>query len=118
MYGLNKNSDLSFLVEKQLYRVSVGLYHVELDFNYDISIYMECQFDHILNGKSQTLSEDLPSSSSSLLQLIGSITVKVENYGNGDIEIFFSNQHILKIFDSNKSYESYKISGPSIQLIV
>jgi hypothetical protein len=118
MYGLNKNSDLSFLLEKQLYRVSVGLYHVELNFNHEISIYMECQFHHILNGKSQTLSEDLPSSASSLLQLIGSTIVKVKNHGNGNIEIIFSNQHTLKIFDNNKSYESYKISGPSIQLIV
>jgi Family of unknown function (DUF6188) len=118
MYGLNKNSDLSFLVEKQLCRVSVGLYQVQLNFDQDISIYMECQFDHILNGKSQILSEDLPSSASSLLQLIGSTIAKVENQGNGDIEIIFSNQNVLKVFDNNKSYESYQISGPDIQLIV
>ena len=118
MYGLNKNSDLSFLVSKRLYRVSVGLYNVELGFDHDISIAMECQFDHILNGKSQILTEDLPYSASSLLQLIGSKIVKVENHGNGNIEIIFSNQHNLRVFDNNKSYESYQVSGPGIQIIV
>jgi len=118
MYGLNKNSDLSFLIERQLRQILVGLHQVQLYFEDDISIYMECQFDHVSNGKSKVLSEKLPSSASSLLQLIGSKITHIKNHGNGDIEIIFSNQNILKIFDSNESYESYQISGPGIQLII
>jgi hypothetical protein len=118
MYGLNKNTDLSFLIKRQLCQIVVGFYHVQLKLDQDISIDLECQFDHILNGKSKILSEYLPISASSLLELIGSKITKVENHGNGNIEIIFSDQSIIKIFDSNKSYESYEISGPGIKLIV
>ncbi|MDH5459217.1 MAG: DUF6188 family protein [Nitrospinota bacterium] len=118
MYGLNKKTDLSFLIERQLEQVAIGLHQVQLNFDQDVSISLECKFDHTSNGKSLITSENLPSSASSLLQLIGSKLIRVENHGNGDIEITFSDQNIVKIFDSNKSFESYQISSPSINLII
>jgi hypothetical protein len=118
MYGLSKKTDLSFLIERQLEQVAIGLYQVQLNFDQDVSISLECKFDHTSNGKSLITSENLPSSASSLLQLIGSKLIRVENHGNGNIEIIFSDQSIVKIFDDSESYESYQISAPGINLIV
>jgi hypothetical protein len=118
MYGLNKNTDLSFLIQRQLEQVAIGLHQVQLNFDQDVSISLECQFDHISNGESLITSKNLPHSASSLLQLIGSKICEVENPGNGNIENIFSDQSIVKIFDNNESYESYQISAPGINLIV
>ncbi len=118
MYGLNKNIDLSFLIDRQLEQVAIGLYQVQLRFDQDASISLECQFDHISNGESLITSKNLPSSASSFLQLIGSKIVRVENHGNGNIEIIFSDQSVVKVFDDQKSYESYQITAPGIELIV
>jgi hypothetical protein len=118
MYGLNKNTDLSFLIGKELSQVAIGLHQVQLNFDQDVSINMECQFDHISNGESLTTSKNLPDSASSLLQLIGSKIIRVENHGNGTIEIIFSDQSIVKVYDNNESHESYQISAPGIDLIV
>ncbi len=118
MHGLDKNTDLSFLIERELGQVAIGVYQVQLNFDKDISIYLECQFDHISNGKSLITSKKLPYSASSLLQLIGLKIIRVENHGNGNIEIVFSDQSVVKVFDNNESYESYQITGPDIELIV
>jgi hypothetical protein len=47
MYGLDKDNDLSFFLEKQLEQVCFGWVSINLNFDGDITLSLECTFEHV-----------------------------------------------------------------------
>jgi len=119
MYSLNKDTDLSFLSRKKLLQVCVGEFQIILKFDSDILLSLECVFEHVLKH-GQVLQGDLsnPSSANSLLSLVGSFIIRVENLGKGNLELAFANGDTVRIYDSNNDAESYQISSPRGMIIV
>lgn len=110
MHGLAKEKDLSFLLERELLQVCVGVYQVILKFEGGIEISLECDYQVV---------PDLSSSpAASLLNLLGSRITNVEKSGNGGVVLGFSDRGTIRIHDSNKDYESYQIVTPEQQIIV
>jgi len=119
MYGLNKDTDLSFLSEKELHQVCVGEVQIILKFDGDIELSLECTFEHVpKHGQVFLGDSSKPISSSSLMTLLGSSIKRVDNIGEGGIELFFSNGDKVRIYDSNNSTESYQITFPKDMIIV
>ena len=44
MYGLSEDEDLSFLIDRELGQVCVGKFQVNLNFDNQTSISIECEF--------------------------------------------------------------------------
>ena len=118
MYGLPKDSDLSFLLGKELIQICLGLHERMLHFYEDITITLECEV------KVSNLKDDGGEACAScpgdaeLLKILGSRITGVTNKGGGELALTFSNGSILMMFDSNSDYESYQISGPTGTIIV
>jgi hypothetical protein len=118
MYGLSEDVKLDFLRNRELIQMLVGQYQLILRFDGDISISIECEFDHIRDGQSQLHSDSLPLAATSLLELVGAKITAVDPIGSGALALRFSNNDILTIKDSNEDSESYEILGPNVQVVV
>jgi hypothetical protein len=113
MYGLNsKDTDLSFLLYKEVQQVCIGLYQVILNFDSDVSISVECRVAHHLgeDGKVEEWSPSGSASRSSLPLLLGSRISDVTVVGRGTLRIVFSNRNTLLLYDESDEHESYQIS--------
>jgi hypothetical protein len=118
VFGLPQGKDMSFLVERELIQVCIGLHQVILVFDGDISISLECEF-YLTHGSE--IGEEAKSSNSSktaLAKLLGSHITSVTNRGGRELGLFFSGGLCLRILDSNSDHESYQISLPTETIIV
>lgn len=113
MYGLSKDTDLRFLVGKELLQVRVGKHHIEMLFHGDVAIDVEGRI-----SLDQKTSLSGISAGMALLDLIGSQLQLVEIAGRGDLVITFHSGHRLSIHDSNQEYESYQLRGPGTLIVV
>lgn len=119
MYGLDKDTDLSFLSEKELLQVCFGWVDVILNFDGHITLSLECTFEHVTKDGQVFLGDSSkPISCSSLLTLLASSVKHVDNIGEGSIELFFSNGDRVRIYDSNESTESHHITFPEGRIVV
>ncbi len=119
MYGLDKDEDLSFFSEKELEQVCFGWISIQLHFSGEISLFIECTFEHVTKDGQVFLGDSSkPISCSSLLTLLASSVKRVDIIGEGDIELFFSNGDKVRIYDSNSGTESYHFTFPGGMIIV
>jgi hypothetical protein len=109
MYGLDVDTDISFLLGKELLQIGIGRFGVGLDFVKDVSIYIECRFEMISQGHLEETAE-LPMAACPLLRLLGAKVSKVDIRENGTLQVGFSSGDILKVYDSNPDTESYTIT--------
>lgn len=108
MYGLEKDTDLTFLLRKQLERVDVSEYQAQLHFTGSICISVEgeCELDK------QRISYE------HLTQLVGNTVFGVLIQDDGATMVVFVNGQRLNLLDSNSNYESYQITAPGVTIIV
>ncbi len=108
MYGLAKETDLTFLVRKRLERAEVSEYQAQLHFTGSIcvSIEGECELD-----KKPIMYEQLR-------QLVGNSVFGVTIQNNGTTNVMFVDGKRLSILDSNSNYESYQITAPGVTIVV
>ena len=119
MYGLDKDTDLSFFTGKQLEQVCFGWVSIFLGFDGDVTLSLECTFEHVAKHGQVSLGDSSePTSCSSLLTLLGSSVERADNIGEGNIELFFSNGDKVRVYDSNNSTESYNITFPKGRITV
>ena len=117
MYGLDKGTDLAFLLGRTLIQVCVGLYQVILNFDGDVTISIEGRFEH--EPPSETRHRGgVPEAAKSLVDLLGKEIRGVEVGDGGTLQIWFSGGDLLSLLDSNATAESYQIQGPSEDIIV
>jgi Family of unknown function (DUF6188) len=119
MYGLPKNIDLSFFVERELNQVAVGPYNIQ--FNFDgpvlspgvqslLSLTVQSRIEHCFKGVVNEWDGDdnNPLSAASLLGLVGKSVTAVQGDTDGTLSLTFSNSDVVTVFD-NEGYEAYQI---------
>jgi hypothetical protein len=117
MYGLNKDVDVSFLLNRELIQLCIGLYQAILRFDDAVDITLDCEF-HLNPGLEVGTAKD-PARMRflDLASLLGSPVSEVRNPGDGTLCLQFSNGSTLEIVDSNPNHESFTITTRN-QLIV
>jgi Family of unknown function (DUF6188) len=118
MYGVPDNADWSFLADRELLQVCVGLYQVSLKFDGDTSIDVECEFDHSRSNTMSPPAAGLPGRAATLFSLLGVKIASVARQDGRTLAIAFRNDETLKIYDSNESFESFQIVGAGRQIVV
>lgn len=109
MYGLAKDTDLTFLLRKNLERVDVSEYQAQLYFEGSICINIEGECS--LDKKTIAYAE--------LKQLVSNSVSGVTIQDDGTTNVFFADGKRLSILDSNSpNYESYQITAPDVTIVV
>jgi hypothetical protein len=118
MYGLPLNTDLDFLVGKELMQVCLGRYQSVLHFEGQLTITLECGFQVRLRGGHRHQERSKRSQTNRLSRLLGNKIVQVTNNGGGELTLAFSNGSVLVVSDTNSEYESYQIADPTHTIVV
>jgi hypothetical protein len=113
MYGLSRDVSLDPLNGKCLLQVCIGEFQSVLNFDGNVSISIEGEFNCDFPDQSGSCT-----SKADLLQLIGTRILLVNNTGNGDLMLTFSSGAKLSLHDSNPAAESYEIAFPGCRIIV
>ena len=120
MYGLKKETDLSFLTGRELIQVAIGSFQVQFHFDEDVTVSVEAEFCYF-DGQNEWIWQQEPSSpqiAARTLAMLGASISSFETHENGTLALAFSNGHRLTILDSFKEYESYDIARPGQTIIV
>lgn len=117
MYGLDPKTSLDFLIGATLQQVCFGQHQVILNFEADNSIAVESALA-ITAGSKEARFNDLLSSSSELLDLLGHSVEGASATREGTLSLAFSNGSELSIFDTSEQYESYQITFGGDQIVV
>ena len=120
MYGLSRVIDLSFLKDRQVEQVAIGVYQIIFGFDEDVRISVERQF-HYFDGQREWVWKPEPGASqiaAQTLTLLGATIEKFAGHAKGTLELLFSNGCRLTILDSTSEYESYDITRPGQTIIV
>ncbi len=118
MYRVPDNTDWSFLVDRELLQVCIGLHQVSLRFDGDVAINIECEFNHSPANTTSSRSPGLPTKAASLVSLIGTKIASAASKDTKTLAIAFRNNETLEIYDSNTSYESFQVFAAGREIIV
>ena len=113
MYGLDKNEDLTFLLNRSLEQVCIGQYDAQMNFHEwaNISFMGTVTIDgHFFESPREA--------GPLLLKSLGSSIQNVINPGDGDLTLIFSSGQTVILHDDDKHYESYNISAEGRNIIV
>lgn len=108
MYGLNKETDLTFFLRKELNKVVTNEYQAQLYFGTNICLSIEGEIE--INGKASEFEQ--------VRCLMGGVVFGITIQNEGGINILFDDGRYLSVLDSNENYESYQITAPEINIIV
>jgi Family of unknown function (DUF6188) len=118
VYGVPDSPEWSFLVGREVLQICVGLHQVILRFDGEVSMDIECEFDHSGATAKVPFGATLPSKAAGLVSLLGSKVASVASESGKTLAIVFTNKEILKIHDSNEIYESFQVTSPDKEIIV
>ncbi len=120
MYGLRKDTDLTFLNGRESIQIAIGVYQIQFGFDENVRISVEGEFAYF-DGRSEVIWKPEPGSSqiaARTVALLGTTIESFEGHENGTLTLSFSNGHRLIIPDSSKEYESYQITRPGETIVV
>ena len=117
MYGLDKATDLTFLIGKSLTQICIGLFQLILNMDNGLSISVEGAFEYIVPGRA-IQSGELPGSACFLVELLGKKIIGVDIASGGTLVLMFENGSHLRFLDSNPDAESYQITGLDKDIVV
>jgi hypothetical protein len=120
MYGLKRDTDLSFLKGRELIQIAIGLHHISFRFDEDVAISIEGEFSYfdLQAGWTWESESGAVHIAARTVSLLGATIRSFEGQENGTLILTFSNDHRLTIFDSSKEYESYDITRPGHTIVV
>lgn len=108
MYGIPADLDLSALAGQAVLQVTPGPYSAVLHLANGHEITLECEL--LLN--------DQPLALQALAQVQGRHIFGATPQGDDGILLLLDDGSRLVLLDSNPDYESFQISGPSLNLVV
>ena len=111
MYGLNKDTDLTFLKGQEVTQVAIGTFQVQFCFDKDAIISVEGEFQYFSENSSSHWRQGTPEAAAPTLRLLGSSVQNVDGKEDGTLDLTFSNGDRLVVKDNSEQYESYTISG-------
>ena len=109
MYGLSKETDLTFLQGRKLELICFAIYQVNLHFDSNVLITIEGAFEHHVQGEALAESGQFPLSTSRLMRLLEQHVREFQSKQDGTLTLEFSNEDKLVIHGDNGPYESYHI---------
>lgn len=120
MHGLKKDIDLSFLNDRELVQLCIGLTQTIFKFDGSVAISVEGEFCYFDGQDAWTWRPEHASGSlaARTTALLGAVIESFESNANGTLTLTFSNKHRLTIIDSSKEYESYDITRPGQTIVV
>jgi len=119
MYGLPQDIDLSFLKGRQLESICFAAYQVNLHFDNGAMISIFGTFRHFIIGENPGgKAAQFFLSGSNLMRLLTQTVKKVQRQTDGTLELAFSNDDNLLIYDDTKQYESYHIKNGERLIVV
>jgi hypothetical protein len=110
LYSLSEDADLSFLGERELIQVAIGLYQVIFCFDQEVSISVEDRFEITSKSETWTWTPGAKNVAESLVALLGRVVEKVRVLPRSRVELAFSGGMQLVITPENHDYESYQIT--------
>jgi hypothetical protein len=119
LYGIPKDTDLSFLIGREVEQVCIGVFQVQFHFDQDVSIFVTGSFRYI--DESGSAYEWLPKNhnlAARTANLLGLFVTDLTAEPSGTLTLAFSNAAKLIIFDDSKQYESYEIRKPGLTIVV
>jgi len=111
VYGLSKDTDLSFLSGQEVTQVAIGVFQVQFHFDKDAIISVEGEFQYFSENSSSHWHQGTPEAAAPALRLLGSSIQKVDGKEDGTLDLTFSNGDRLVVKDNSEQYESYTIAG-------
>jgi Family of unknown function (DUF6188) len=120
MYGLKKETNLSFLTGRELIQVAIGTFQVQFHFDEAVAVSVEPEFRYF-DGQREWIWGQEPSSpqvAGRTVAMLGASITSFESSEDGTLTLTFSNGHRLTMVDSSKEYESYDITRPGNTIIV
>jgi hypothetical protein len=118
VYGVRESAEWAFLVGREVLHVRIGLHQVSLRFDGQVSMNIECDFDHDPAADSLRSRSGILQKAAGLVSLLGSKVTSVMSMGGKILEIRFVNKETLKLYDSNELYESFQVTTPDKKIIV
>ncbi len=118
MYGVPDSAEWSFLVGREVLQVCIGLHQVSLRFDGQVSMNIECDFDHTPVADTLHSRSGLPQKAAGLVSLPGSKVISATSKDGKILEIRFANKETLKLYDSNELYESFQVTTSEKEIIV
>ncbi len=114
MYGLPEDFDGLFFVGCVLEIVSYTENSIFLGFGNDISITTESSYEcQIASDEGYIEAQQPPVTFSKLMQLVGQKVVSVDVEQQGTLVLHFDAGHVIRCFDDQPAYESYRIKRGS-----
>ena len=120
MYGLSKDTDLSFLNGREVEQVAIGVYQIHFGFDEDVRISVEGQFAYF-DGQEEWVWKPEPGAAriaARTVSLLGATIKTFDGKEDGTLSLAFSNGQRLTIVDNSKQYESYNITRPGQTIVV
>ena len=118
MFGLPRNVDLSFFVDRAVSQVCFGAHDLILNFSDELSVSVTSLIE-FKDAKGEAVrSEDFREVASALVSLIDRTVVSVNGEMDGTLDLIFDNGARLSIFDRYKQYESYVIKHRETLIVV
>lgn len=107
VFGLPDDFDGSFLVDRSLLQVSIGLHEVIFRFDEDVEITVEGEFKVVVGNEGQVFRSPVEGGAASLA-LLQEVVSDVRGTTNGTLTLTFPSS-VLEIYDTSPRYESYQV---------
>lgn len=119
MFGLKRDIRTDFLIGVELQQVSFGAFQLILSFSNEVTLSVESKFK--LQRENSPPMMWVPGDFSIFPELGHLFGVAVDQYeipGDGRLILKFKNGNIVSVYDSNKNYESFQLTGAGRTIIV
>ena len=117
MYGLPKNINFDFFLEKTLLQICIGAHDLIFNFDGNVSITIASSIGFSCSNSKLQKTNDFCQIASTIAVLINHTIASVEGDEAGTLTLKFDSGEIITIYDDSKEYESYTIKNQE-QIIV
>ncbi|MEZ0226038.1 MAG: DUF6188 family protein [Alphaproteobacteria bacterium] len=117
MYGLPKDFDEGFLINRTLELICFSMNQIFFHFDSHVSISVENSFSYQKGPTDVEAKTKVPVVNSNLMELLQRTVVEARGDAEGTLTLVFDDKRVLKFFDQ-PGYEAYSIEGAGKLIIV
>ena len=117
MYGLRRNTDLSFFSGRTLVQMCFGMHDLVLNFDGSVSVTVTSRVEIGAHDHSMQI-EQFIQSAPVLLALVNRVVVTAVATEAGTLELGFDNGEVLRFVDDSHQYESYVVRSGQEVIVV
>lgn len=118
MYGLPKDVDLGFFINKTLLQACFGVNDLIFHFDGDVSITITSTIGCMESDGNIRQYDDMTQAAPTVMTLLNQSVVSAEGDEAGTLTLRFDGDGIFMIYDESKKYESYVIKNGEQLIIV